>query len=144
MLRILTRGLRLKELKSNMVRIHLHPGGKMPERKTPGAIGFDAAIRAVVSPTEMDPINLILRKTLFDFTESPNDNPYTERHIVIVPGQFGNQLAYKMDPGESVLVGIGFVTEMKWPMFYWVAPRSGLAAKWGITVANAPGTVDPD
>jgi len=142
--RILTRGLRLKELKSNMVRIHLLPGGKMPERKTPGAIGFDAAIRAVVSPTEMDPINLILRKTLFDFTESPNDNPYTERHIVIVPGQFGNQLAYKMDPGESVLVGIGFVTEMKWPMFYWVAPRSGLAAKWGITVANAPGTVDPD
>lgn len=33
---------------------------------------------------------------------------------------------------------------MPFPMFYWVAPRSGLAARWGITVTNAPGTVDPD
>ena len=128
----------------NKVRIHLLPGGKMPERKTPGAIGFDAAIRAIVSPMEMDSLNPILRKTLFNFTEVPKDNPYTERHIVIVPGQSGNQLAYQMDPGESVLVGIGFITEMEWPMFYWIAPRSGLAAKWGITVTNAPGTVDPD
>lgn len=86
---------------NEVVRIHLLSGGKMPERKTEGAIGFDVAIRAVVSPTEMD-------------------------------------------PEESVLVGIGFITEMEWPMFYWVAPRSGLAAKWGITVTNAPGTVDPD
>lgn len=128
----------------NKVRMHLLPGGTMPERKTSGAVGFDAAIRAVVSSMEMDPINPILRKTLFDFNEVPKDNPYTERHIVIVPGQSGNQLAYQMDPGESVLVGIGFITEMEFPMFYWVAPRSGLAAKWGITVTNAPGTVDPD
>lgn len=128
----------------NKVRIHLLPGGKMPERKTKGAIGFDTAIRAVVSPSEMDPLNPILRKTLFDFNEVPKDNPYTERHVVIVPSQSGNQLAYQMDPDESVLVGIGFITEMKFPMFYWVAPRSGLAAKWGITVTNAPGTVDPD
>ncbi len=128
----------------NKVNIHLLPGGKMPERKTEGAVGFDAAIRAVVSPTEMNSTNPILRKTLFDFLEVPKDNPYTERHIVIVPGQSGNQLAYQMDPGESVLVGIGFITEMEWPMFYWVAPRSGLAAKWGITVTNSPGTVDPD
>lgn len=64
-----------------MVRIHLLPGGKMPERKTAGAVGFDAAIRAVVSPSEMDPANPILRKTLFDFREIPKDNPYTERWI---------------------------------------------------------------
>ncbi|MDE1970090.1 MAG: dUTP diphosphatase [Patescibacteria group bacterium] len=49
-----------------------------------------------------------------------------------------------MHPGESVLVGIGFITEMPYPMFYWVAPRSGLASRHGITVTNAPGTVDPD
>src|SRR3989344_9525539 len=126
------------------VRIYLLPGGKMPERKTKGAIGFDVAIRTVVSSMEMDPTNPILRKTLFDFIEIPKDNPYIERHVVIVPRQAGDQLAYQMDPGESVLVGIGFITEMEWPMFYWVAPRSGLAAKWGITVTNAPGTVDPD
>src|SRR3989338_8413208 len=29
-------------------------------------------------------------------------------------------------------------------IFHWVAPRSGLASKWRITVTNAPGTVDPD
>lgn len=69
-----------------MVRIHLLPGGKMPERKTGGAIGFDASIRAVVSPSEMDLTNPILRKTLFDFNDVPKDNPFTERHIVIVPG----------------------------------------------------------
>lgn len=130
--------------KSNEIRMYILPGGRMPERKTDGAVGFDAAIRAVVSATEMDPKNPILRKTLFDFSEVPKDNPYTERHVVMVPGESGNQLAYQMDPGESVLVGIGFITEMKFPMFYWVAPRSGLAAKWGITVTNAPGTVDPD
>lgn len=126
------------------VKIHLLPGGKMPEMKTTGAIGFDVAIRAVVSPSEMDPSNPILRKTLFDFERVPTDNPHVERHIVAVPGQTGNQMAYEMEPGESTLVGIGFLTEMEWPTFYWVAPRSGLAAKWGITVTNAPGTVDPD
>ena len=62
------------------------------------------------------------------------------RHVIPVDGK----LVYRMDPQESVLVGIGFVTEMQFPMFYWVAPRSGLASKWGITVTNAPGTVDPD
>ncbi len=129
---------------SDKVLIQLLSGGKMPERKTKGAIGFDVAIRAVVSTTEMDPKNPILRKTLFDFTNIPEGDLYMERHIVEFPGESGRTLAYKMDPGESVLVGIGFVTEMVFPMFYWIAPRSGLAAKWGITVTNAPGTVDPD
>ena len=127
-----------------MVRIHLLPGGKMPERKTSGAVGFDASIRAVVSSTEMDPTNPILRKTLFDFNEVPKDNPYIERHVVIVPGQSGNQLAYQMDPGESVLVGIGFITEMEWPMFYLTLPRSGFATKWGIVIKNAMCPVDLD
>ncbi len=53
-------------------------------------------------------------------------------------------MVYRMYPNESVLVGIGFVTAMPFPLFYWVAPRSGLASRYGITVTNAPGTVDPD
>lgn len=127
-----------------LVKIHLLPGGKIPEMKTAGAIGFDVSIRAVVSPNEMDLVNPNLRKTLFDFQNVPTDNPYIERHVVAMPSQTGNLLAYQMEAGESVLVGIGFLAEMEWPMFYWVAPRSGLAAKWGITITNAPGTVDPD
>ena len=126
------------------VKIHLLLGGKMPERKTEGAIGFDVFLRAVVSPGEMDPDNKVLRKMLFDFKNMPKDNPDIERRIAVSPSDGGNDLVYRMEPKESVLVGIGFITEMLFPMFYWVAPRSGLASRWGITVTNAPGTVDPD
>lgn len=125
--------------KTPPVKIHLLPDGKMPERQTAGAIGFDVYLRAIVSPTEMDPIHSYLRKTLFDFRTRPADQAVA-RQVVEVD----SRLMYRMEPGESVLVGIGFITEMEFPMFYWVAPRSGLASKWGITVTNAPGTVDPD
>lgn len=121
------------------VRIHLLPGGIMPERKSSGAIGYDVHIRAIVSPTELDTKNPKLRKTLFDFVQMPAD-PEISSHVI--PRNDG--LGYRMLPGDSVLVGIGFVTEMPYPLFYWVAPRSGLASRWGITVTNAPGTVDPD
>jgi len=87
----------------------------------------------------MDLNNPNLRKTLFDFETVPSD-PKIARHVI----ETDKGLVYRMDPGESVLVGMGFITEMQFPMFYWVAPRSGLASKWGITVTNAPGTVDPD
>ena len=129
-------------------KVHILPGGKMPVRATDGAVGFDAFLRAVVSPHEMDPNNKILRKSLFNFKDIPKDNPFEERHVVLAPtenqGTNGNELVYLMEPGQSVLVGIGLVVEMEFPYFHWVAPRSGLAAKWGITVTNAPGTVDPD
>jgi dUTP pyrophosphatase len=59
-------------------------------------------------------------------------------------GGFGEELVYRMEPGESVLVGVGFITEMPYPLFYWTAPRSGLASRWLISITNAPGTVDPD
>jgi dUTP pyrophosphatase len=55
----------------------------------------------------------------------------------------GLQYYYNLQPGESVIMGIGFATEMPEGMFYWIAPRSGLASKYRIQVANAPGTVDP-
>lgn len=127
------------EKKMPPVKIHLLSGGKMPERQTAGAIGFDVWLRAIVSPTEIDPVSSYLRRTLFDFRTWPTD-AVVARQVVEV----GDHLVYRMEPGESVLVGIGFITEMEFPMFYWVAPRSGLASKWGITVTNAPGTVDPD
>ncbi len=36
------------------IKIYTLPGGRLPERKTAGAIGFDAAIRAVVSLKSRD------------------------------------------------------------------------------------------
>lgn len=117
------------------VKIHVLPGGQMPKRQTEGAIGYDAHIRAIVSANEMDPEHPLLRKCLYDFI-SPSDDP----HVREVDGK----KVWMLNPGESALVGIGFRTEMPFPMFYWVAPRSGLSSRYGITVTNAPGTVDPD
>lgn len=49
-----------------------------------------------------------------------------------------------LQPGEIRLVPTGLRVEI--PMGYemQVRPRSGLALKYGVTVANAPGTVDCD
>lgn len=121
------------------VKLYILPGGIMPKRQTEGAIGYDVHLRAIVSPFDMDPKQPLLRKALFDFQSMPED-PTVAEHFLVQ----SDEVVYRMTPGESVLVGIGFVCEMPFPMFYWVAPRSGLAAKWGITVTNAPGTVDPD
>lgn len=124
------------------IKLHVLPGGKMPERKTEKAGGYDVSLRAVVSAYEMEnatPGKPALRKTLFDFENIPN-NPEVARHIF----ETKEGLVYRMDPWESVLVGIGFLTEMNMPLLYWVAPRSGLASRDGITVTNAPGTVDAD
>lgn len=121
------------------VKIYVLPGGRLPVRQTDGAIGFDASLRAIVCPKEMDPSNPNLRKMLFDFENIPTD-PEIARHVV---RDERGELVYRMDPEQSVLGGIGFVTEMPFPMFYWLAPRSGLASR-GITIDNAPGTVDPD
>ncbi len=121
------------------VKLHVLPGGIMPKRQTEGAIGYDVHLRAIVSPFDMDPEQPLLRKSLFDFRSMP-ENPTIAGHVLTQM----NEVVYRMAPGESVLVGIGFVCEMPFPMFYWVAPRSGLASKWGITVTNAPGIVDPD
>ena len=123
------------------VRILALPGGQVPKRLTSEAVGYNAFIRAVVSSREMDAKNPNLRRTLFDFLNYPED-PDVAGHVHSV--ESNGELTYRMQPHESVLVGIGFVTELPPGDFYWVAPRSGLAAKWGITVTNAPGTVDSD
>ena len=47
-------------------------------------------------------------------------------------------------PGERVLVPTGFCFEIPLGFEIQVRPRSGLASKHGITVLNAPGTIDAD
>jgi len=47
-------------------------------------------------------------------------------------------------PGDTLLVPTGLVMEIPDDMEAQVRPRSGLAAKFGITVLNAPGTIDSD
>lgn len=123
------------------------PGGKIPERKSHGAIGYDAYARAIVSQTEMDENDDRMRKTLFDFQTVPS-NPWLQEHIIPVPdksaadaGEFN--WAYVLHPGEHALIGVGFVTALPSQMMIWLTPRSGLSMR-RLTLTNAPGTIDPD
>ncbi len=48
----------------------------------------------------------------------------------------------ELGPGERALVGTGVSIALPTGYAAFVVPRSGLAAKHGITVVNSPGTVD--
>lgn len=50
----------------------------------------------------------------------------------------------KLNPGEITMVPTGLYFELPPNMELQVRPRSGLAAKHGVTVLNTPGTVDSD
>jgi dUTP pyrophosphatase len=47
-----------------------------------------------------------------------------------------------LKPGERALVGTGIAIALQDGYAAFVHPRSGLAAKHGVTLVNAPGTVD--
>jgi dUTP pyrophosphatase len=62
------------------------------------------------------------------------------------PGDAGADLVSAEDavlaPGGRVLVRTGVAVALPEGYVGLVHPRSGLAARWGVTVLNAPGTVD--
>lgn len=117
------------------------PGGRMPERKSEGAIGYDVYARAIVSENDQDPYDDRLRKTLFNFNDVP-DSAWLQEHIINDPDDAA-KYAYLLRPGEHVLIGVGFATALPENMMYWLTPRSGLSMK-RLTLTNAPGTIDPD
>ena len=49
-----------------------------------------------------------------------------------------------LDPGQRALVPTGLAIELPLGFEAQVRPRSGLAHKHGVTVLNAPGTIDAD
>lgn len=51
---------------------------------------------------------------------------------------------FDLGPGEIRLVETGLVMELPEGVECQVRPRSGLAARHGITFPNSPGTIDPD
>ena len=51
---------------------------------------------------------------------------------------------FQLAPGERRVVGTGLVFELPEGYEMQVRPRSGLALKFGITLPNAPGTIDAD
>jgi len=62
------------------------------------------------------------------------------------PGDAGADLVAHepvvLEPGERATVGTGLAIAMPNGYVGFVVPRSGLAAKHGITIVNSPGTVD--
>ena len=48
----------------------------------------------------------------------------------------------RLEPGERALVGTGVRIALPDGYAAFVMPRSGLAVKHGITIVNAPGTID--
>ena len=62
------------------------------------------------------------------------------------PGDAGADLAAAEDvelgPGQRALVRTGLAIALPAGYAAFVHPRSGLAAKYGVTLVNAPGTVD--
>lgn len=49
-----------------------------------------------------------------------------------------------LDPGERTLVGTGVAVALPQGTVGLIHPRSGLAAKHGLSIVNAPGTIDAD
>ena len=62
------------------------------------------------------------------------------------PGDAGADLvsteALRLEPGQRALVGTGVRIALPDGYVAFVVPRSGLAARHGITIVNSPGTVD--
>ena len=62
------------------------------------------------------------------------------------PGDAGVDLHLREDvrigPGERTMVGTGIALAVPEGYAAFVHPRSGLAARHGLTIVNAPGTVD--
>ncbi len=62
------------------------------------------------------------------------------------PGDAGSDLYLTADveiaPGQRVVVGTGVCIALPAGYAGFVHPRSGLAARYGVTIVNAPGTVD--
>jgi dUTP pyrophosphatase len=52
--------------------------------------------------------------------------------------------ATRLEPGSYATVGTGLAFELSPGWEGQVRPRSGLAARHGVTVLNAPGTIDAD
>ena len=134
----------------NSIKLSILPGGKLPERKTQGAVGYDVYARCILHPEELDSNDPDLRKLIWDF-ETPYSTGSDE--VTEQKGYFAEQnispakegkYRYRLKPGEKVVIGIGFRSEFSLPYFFWVTPRSGFASRDHVTVGNAPGTVDPD
>ncbi|HEX4936218.1 MAG TPA: dUTP diphosphatase [Gemmatimonadaceae bacterium] len=100
----------------------LHEGVEPPARATAGSAGYD--LRAY-----------LVRRTL---TCSDGTTQWT-----VETGE-GKDAAVALQPGQMVLVPLGFRARLPEGFEAQVRPRSGASFKRGIVIPNAPGTIDAD
>ena len=77
--------------------------------------------------------------------ESAYDLPQYETALAAgldIKSNIGEAMVIK--PLERVLVPTGLYVELPEGYEMQIRPRSGMAAKFGLTVLNSPGTIDPD
>lgn len=128
-------------------RVYVFPEGNAPSRQTGGSEGFDAHARAIVDPLSKPTADSPLRRPLADFMKRGKSwidrvDPSLQEWAVDDESD-ERKYAVNLPYGHRLMVGLGIATGMEFPMFIWVAPRSGFAMR-GITVANSPGTIDSD
>lgn len=80
----------------------------------------------------------VINRSAFDLPQ------YETANAVGLDVRANTSEAIRLAPLERVLVPTGLYVEIPEGYEIQVRPRSGLAAKYGISVANAPGTIDPD
>jgi dUTP pyrophosphatase len=51
---------------------------------------------------------------------------------------------FTLEPGDYAMISTGLYFELPSNLEMQIRPRSGLAAKYGVTVLNSPGTIDSD
>lgn len=103
----------------------------------PAATASAAAVRAAIVTKSMHVAVKILR-----------DSPEIPLPAYATPQSAGMDLraweALTLAPGEIAAVGTGLHIELPEGYEAQIRPRSGLALKKGISVPNAPGTIDSD
>lgn len=103
-------------------------GGHRPQPASPGP----------TSPPGVGPDRVVVRTRRLD--------PSLPLPSYAHPGDAGADLVSRVDvtlaPGQRVLVPTGLAIALPEGYAAFTHPRSGLAARHGITIVNAPGTVD--
>ena len=109
-------------MKVNVVTITPNP---LPQYETPKSAGMD--IRA-------------------DFSRITPENPIKAwgNVEIIFAGEHHTKTLLRLDPGARALIPTGLFSAIPEGYEIQVRPRSGLAAKNGVTVLNTPGTIDSD
>ena len=109
------------------VKIYKRPSAFMPTLGSENAAAYD--VRADL-PSLMDDIQYSCNVEQDMYGSLPENKP--------IPNQ------YVIHPGGWLLVPTGLYVSIPKGFEIQVRPRSGLAAKYGITIINSPGTIDAD